>query len=113
MLEDFVKPDRFQLLRNVFHDPEKLKPVRVGSALTTEPEAADKFATIAFRMQGRGTPEEIAHFINHLVLLCFFADSVALLPKGLWPKLLLRAQHKTRAGALAVGLIDTLFHRDA
>ena len=105
MLEDFVKPDRLQLLRNVFHDPEKLKPVRVGSALTTEPEAADKFATIAFRMQGRGTPEEIAHFINQLVF-CFFADSVALLPKGLWPKLLLRAQQDP-AGARS--RFDTLF----
>jgi type II restriction/modification system DNA methylase subunit YeeA len=89
LLDDFVKPDRLQILRNVFHDPEKLKPVRVRSTLTKE--AADKFATIAFRMQGRGTPEEIAHFVNQLVF-CFFADSVGLLPKGLWSKLLARAQ---------------------
>ena len=89
LLDDFVKPDRLQILRNVFHDPEKLKPVRVRSALTKE--AADKFATIAVRMQGRGAPEEIAHFVNQLVF-CFFADSVGLLPKGLWSKLLARAQ---------------------
>jgi type II restriction/modification system DNA methylase subunit YeeA len=103
LLEDFVKPDRLQLLRNVFHDPEKLKPVRVRSALTQE--AADKFATIAFRMQGRGTPEEIAHFVNQLVF-CFFADSVGMLPKGLWSKLLARAQTDSEG---ARGRFDTLF----
>lgn len=90
-LDDFIKPDRLQILRNVFHDPEKLKPVRVRSALTKE--AADKFATIALRMQGRGSSEEIAHFVNQLVF-CFFADSVGLLPKGMWSKLLARAQEE-------------------
>jgi type II restriction/modification system DNA methylase subunit YeeA len=103
VLEDFVKPDRLGILWNVFHNPEKLKPVRVRSALTKE--AADKFATIAFRLQGRGTTEEIAHFVNQLVF-CFFADSVGLLPKGLWSKLLDRAQ-KDPAGAKK--RFDTLF----
>jgi hypothetical protein len=88
-LDEFIKPDRLQILRNVFHNPEKLKPVRARSVLTKE--AADKFATIAFRIQGRGSPEEIAHFVNQLVF-CFFADSVGLLPKGMWSKLLTRAQ---------------------
>jgi len=103
LLDEFIKPDRLQILRNVFHDPEKLKPVRVRSALTKE--AADKFATIAFRMQGRGTPEEIAHFVNQLVF-CFFADSVGLLPKGMWSKLLARAQEDPVG---ARGRFDTLF----
>jgi len=84
-LDDFLKPDRLELLRNVFFDPDKLKPVRKRDALTKE--AADKFATIAFRLQGRGTTEEIAHFVNQLVF-CFFADSVGLLKKGLWSDLL-------------------------
>jgi type II restriction/modification system DNA methylase subunit YeeA len=88
-LDDFIKPARLQILRDVFHSPEKLKPVRIRSILTKE--AADKFATIAFRLQGRGLPEEIAHFVNQLVF-CFFADSVGLLPQGMWSKLLKRAQ---------------------
>ena len=103
VLDDFVKPDRLQILRNVFHDPEKLKPVRVRSVLTKE--AADKFATIAFRIQERGAPEEIAHFVNQLVF-CFFADSVGLLPKGMWSKLLARAQEDPGG---ARGRFDTLF----
>lgn len=89
LLDEFTKPDRLQILRNVFHNPEKLRPSRVRSVLTKE--AADKFATIALRMQGRGSSEEIAHFVNQLVF-CFFADSVGLLPKGMWSKLLIRAQ---------------------
>lgn len=87
-LDDFLKPDRLELLRNVFFDPDKLKPVRKRDVLTKE--AADKFATIAFRLQGRGTTEEIAHFVNQLVF-CFFADSVELLKKGLWSDLLTTA----------------------
>lgn len=90
-LDDFLKPDRLELLRNVFFDPEKLKPVRKRDALTKE--AADKFATIAFRLQGRGTTEDIAHFVNQLVF-CFFADSVGLLKKGLWSDLLTTAGKK-------------------
>jgi len=31
--------------------------------------------------------EAVAHFVNQLVF-CFFADSVKLLPNGLWKKLL-------------------------
>ncbi len=103
LLEDFVKPERLQILRNVFHDPEKLKPVIARTTLTKE--AADKFATIAVRMQGRGKPEKIAHFINQLVF-CYFASSVGLLPPGLWSKLLERAQ-KDPEGAR--GRFDKLF----
>lgn len=103
LLDEFTKPDRLQILRDAFHDPEKLKPVRARSALTTE--AADKFATVALRMQGRGTPEQIAHFVNQLVF-CFFADSVGLLPKGMWSKLLERAQRDPDG---ARGRFDALF----
>ncbi len=38
-------------------------------------------------MQGKGKPEEIAHFVNQLVF-CFFASSVKLLPDRFFPKLL-------------------------
>ena len=41
-------------------------------------------------MQGRGAPEQIAHFVNQLVF-CFFAHSVKLLPNGFFPRLLKRA----------------------
>jgi type II restriction/modification system DNA methylase subunit YeeA len=90
-LDDLADAQHREVLRNVFYDPEKLKPVKTRAAVTTE--AADKFSTIALRLQGRGSPEEIAHFVNQLVF-CFFASSVKLLPDGLFPKLLKQSSQK-------------------
>ena len=76
-LDDLADPDKRKILWAVFHDPEQLKPQLTRAGITKE--AADKFSTIALRLQGRGTPEQIAHFVNQLVF-CFFASSVKLLP---------------------------------
>ncbi len=84
-LDDLADPRRLDILRAVFFDPDKLKPKETRAAVTRE--AADKFSTIAFRLQGRDTPENVAHFVNQLVF-CFFAHSVKLLPNGLFPKVL-------------------------
>jgi type II restriction/modification system DNA methylase subunit YeeA len=102
-LDELTEPATREILRNVFHDPEKLKPTRTRAGVTAE--AADKFSTIAFRLQGRGTPDEIAHFVNQLVF-CFFAQSVKLLPEGLFTKLLRRsALNPDRA----IGYLNKLF----
>jgi hypothetical protein len=87
-LDDLADSSKFSILRSVFFDPEKLRPTQTRAGITKE--AADKFSTIALRLQGRGTPEEIAHFVNQLVF-CFFAHSVKLLPNGFFPRLLRRA----------------------
>jgi type II restriction/modification system DNA methylase subunit YeeA len=84
-LDDLALPENREILWAVFHDPERLRPKETRAGLTKE--AADKFSTIALRLQGRGTPEEVAHFVNQLVF-CFFANSVKLLPEGFFPKLL-------------------------
>lgn len=102
-LDDFAEPSAREMLRNVFFHPEKLRPTRTRAAVTKE--AADKFSTISLRLQGRGTPEEIAHFVNQLVF-CFFAQSVSLLPDGLFTKLLRRA---ARAPDRAMGYLSKLF----
>lgn len=90
-LDDLADPRRLDILRSVFFDPEKLRPKETRAAVTKE--AADKFSTIAFRLQGRDTPENLAHFVNQLVF-CFFAHSVKLLPNGLFPKLLKRCAER-------------------
>lgn len=77
-------------MRSVFFDPPKLRPVETRSGLTKE--AADKFSTIV-RLESRGTPAEVAHFVNQLVF-CFFASSIRLLPEGFLAKLLRRASQK-------------------
>lgn len=90
-LEDLADPKKLDILHSVFFDPEKLKPTQTRTAVTKE--AADKFSTIAFRLQGRGTPQAIAHFVNQLVF-CFFAGSIKLLPEGFLLKLLKRSGQK-------------------
>lgn len=92
-LDDLADPQQLGILHSVFFDPEKLRPKETRAAITKE--AADKFSTIASRLQGRGTPEDIAHFVNQLVF-CFFANSrdVKLLPDGFFLKLLKRAAQR-------------------
>ncbi|WP_051134376.1 type IIL restriction-modification enzyme MmeI [Methylocystis sp. ATCC 49242] len=80
-LEDLAEPEKFRLLRAVFHDPEALKPKRTRAMITAD--AASKFQTISDALQQRHPDREaVAHFVNQLVF-CFFADSVKLLPEGL------------------------------
>jgi type II restriction/modification system DNA methylase subunit YeeA len=85
-----------------------LRPKETRAGITKE--AADKFSTIALRLQGRGTPEEVAHFVNQLVF-CFFANSVKLLPEGFFPKLLKRAGQRTdRAQEYFNALFEAMEH---
>jgi type II restriction/modification system DNA methylase subunit YeeA len=85
-LEDLADPEKFKILRAVFHDPDALKPTRTRAMITAE--AAKKFQTISDALQHRNPDREaVAHFVNQLVF-CFFADSVKLLPEGLLKKLL-------------------------
>ena len=87
-LEELAEPAKREILRNVFHDPERLKPALTRTAVTQG--AAEKFSEIADRLRGRGTAEEVAHFVNQLVF-CFFAQSVRLLPEGLLNRVLRRS----------------------
>jgi type II restriction/modification system DNA methylase subunit YeeA len=87
-LKDLADPKNLDILHSVFFDPDKLRPKETRAGITKE--AADKFSTIASRLQGRGSPYEVAHFVNQLVF-CFFAHSVKLLPDGFFPRLLRRA----------------------
>ncbi len=91
-LDDLAEPKNLAILRAVFHDPGALRSGRTRAKLTKE--AADKFQTISDRLQHRNPDREaVAHFVNQLVF-CFFADSVGLLPHGVWRKLLETASRK-------------------
>ncbi len=91
-LEELTDPVNFQRLHDVFHNPDALRSGRTREVLTKE--AADKFQTISDSLQHRNPDREaVAHFVNQLVF-CFFADSVKLLPPGLWKKLLTAAERK-------------------
>ncbi|MDX6462540.1 MAG: hypothetical protein QOE55_6237 [Acidobacteriaceae bacterium] len=107
-LDDLALPEKREILWAVFHDPERLRPKETRTGITKE--AADKFSTIALRLQGRGTPEEVAHFVNQLVF-CYFANSVKLLPEGFFPKLLKRAgQRPDKAQEYFNSLFEAMEH---
>ena len=79
-LEEILDSEKRSWLEAAFYAPTKLKPGAKRSDLTGR--AADKFSTLAQRLQAkRHAPEDVAHFVNRLVFL-FFAEDVGLLKDG-------------------------------
>ena len=90
-LADLAKPENLALLRNVFFEPEKLKPGVTIQSITTE--AARHLAEIAQSMRKRGLPAlDVAHFLDRMIF-CLFAEDVGLLPRGLFSRVLKNSQH--------------------
>ena len=86
VLEDLIHTETRELLRNVFRNPERLKPAKTREQVTKE--AAKEFVTIADRLRMAGhAPEKVAHFLNRLVF-CLFAEDVNLLQDDLFKRLL-------------------------
>lgn len=84
-LEDLVRPEVQQRLRQLWHDPESFKPRRSNRDITEE--AAQTFAGTAERMRAAGVaPEQVSHFLTQCVF-CFFAEDVGLLPSRLFERL--------------------------
>ncbi|MCA1775439.1 MAG: class I SAM-dependent DNA methyltransferase [Loktanella sp.] len=98
------------LLRDVFLNPENLKPAKTRQRLTEQ--AAEKFAGLAQRLRERGHDAQIvAHFVNRLVF-CMFAEDVNLLPNKMFQRMLEHCQKspgdfaahgKTLFGAMRAG----------
>ncbi len=90
-LADLAKPENLTILRNVFFEPEKLKPGVTIQSITTE--AARHLAEIAQSMRKRGLPAlDVAHFLDRMIF-CLFAEDVGLLPRGLFSRVLKNSQH--------------------
>ena len=103
-LEELLDPEKVQILRNVFIDPDALKPVKKRADVTAE--AAKSFAGLADRLRRRGhPPEQVAHFVNQL-LFCLFAQDSHLFEDRLFEKFLRQAR---RAAVPAEDLLRGLF----
>lgn len=90
-LEALGEPRSLEILRAIFHDPEKLRPGRTSVAVTTE--AASRFTEIAASMRDRHLdPGEIAHFLNRIIF-CLFAEDIRLLPDSLFSRLAEKSSH--------------------
>src|SRR5712691_7455525 len=62
-LEDLAHTETRELLRNVFRNPERLRPAKTRKQVTED--AAKEFVTIAERLRMAGhAPDKVAHFLN-------------------------------------------------
>ena len=79
-LADLAQPEKREILRAVFFDPEKLKPGVFREQATQR--AARHIGEIAQTLRERGLePHRVARFLDRIVF-CMFAEDVRLLPDG-------------------------------
>ena len=85
-LQDLKTEHGLALLRNVFHNPDKLRPGITSQAITAK--AASRIAQLAQQLRERGEePQAVARFLDRIVF-CLFAEDIDLLPKGLFTRIL-------------------------
>jgi len=106
-LAKLAEPRNLEILRAVFHHPDRLRPGRTSQAITAE--AAEHIAEIAQGMRGRGLdPHEVAHFLDRIVF-CLFAEDIELLPDGLFSRLVEKTrQEPERFGRMLGQLFDAM-----
>ena len=84
-LQELADPQKRQLLKWVFSEPERLRPQRTRIQITEE--AAGKFAQLAFELRQKNhEPHVVAHFLNK-ILFCLFAEDAGLLPGDIFTNL--------------------------
>ena len=79
------EPRNLEILRAVFHAPEKLKPGSTSEAITAE--AAERLGEIARSLRERGLdPRSVARYLDRIVF-CMFAEDIGLLPEDLFTRM--------------------------
>jgi hypothetical protein len=91
-LGGLAEPANLDILRNVFTNPEALRPQRTTKDITEL--VAARFALLADGLRSRDVPaERTAHFLMKL-MFCMFAEDIGLLPEKLFSKVLAGAAGK-------------------
>ena len=97
-LDDLLTPAGMATLRAVFTDPHHFENPETPESVTQR--IVGDFARIADRLRGAGhASPQIAHFLIRL-LFCLFAEDVALLPQGLFARLVERTRQQPAAFAM-------------
>jgi hypothetical protein len=79
------QPRNLEILRALFHTPDKLRPGHTSESITQEAAAA--LAGLAGRLRARHhDPEAAARFLDRVVF-CLFAEDVGLLPDKVFSEL--------------------------
>ncbi|MFA7171964.1 MAG: DNA methyltransferase [Kiritimatiellia bacterium] len=88
-LEELGQPRNVEIMRAVFHNPERLRPGRTSTAITQD--AARRVAEIAAVLRERGhDPTAVAHFLDRIIF-CLFAEDAGLLPEKVFTRILEKA----------------------
>jgi type II restriction/modification system DNA methylase subunit YeeA len=105
-LDDLKSPRSIEILRNVFHDPERLRPSATSDAITRE--VAERLAGVAEALRDRGCePTDVARFLDRIVF-CLFAEDVGLLPKKLFSEIAENAHSPQHFADLMGQLFDAM-----
>ncbi|MCA1635886.1 MAG: class I SAM-dependent DNA methyltransferase [Acidobacteria bacterium] len=84
-LDALGEPHNLEVMRAVFHDPERLRPRVTVASVTTE--VAERLGRVAQALRARGLePTDVARFLDRIVF-CLFAEDVGLLPSGLFSQI--------------------------
>jgi type II restriction/modification system DNA methylase subunit YeeA len=105
-LDDLDTPRSIEILRNVFHDPEKLRPDKTSEAITRQ--VAERLAEVAQGLRKRGLDStEVARFLDRIVF-CLFAEDVGLLPLKLFSRLVEKSRDPRHFSKLIGQLFDAM-----
>ncbi|MCC6738218.1 MAG: class I SAM-dependent DNA methyltransferase [Planctomycetia bacterium] len=100
-LLELDKPEKLQIIRDLFSRPDRLKPEATRQKVTAE--AAERVGRLAHTLRKRGQdPALVARFLDRVVF-CMFAEDTGLLDDSLFSKLVEKCRHKPEqfADALA------------
>jgi type II restriction/modification system DNA methylase subunit YeeA len=104
-LADLERPDKREVLYNVFFATDKLKPGHIEQ-LVTEKVAAH-IAQIAESVRSRGIdPTDVAHFLDRIVF-CLFAQNVRLLPEQLFTTIVAKSSSDPKRFSKLIGELFT------
>lgn len=106
-LDKLAEPGNLQLLRQVFTNPDALKPGKTRKVVTEE--VAGRFARLADALSRRGVPaQRAAHFLMKL-MFCMFAEDIDLLPRGLFTRTVANSRNDPdRLSRLLKGLFHSM-----
>jgi type II restriction/modification system DNA methylase subunit YeeA len=100
-LSELGSPRNIEILRQLFHDPERLRPGLTSEATTAE--VAERLARTAQGLRNRGLDaSDVARFLDRIVF-CLFAEDVGLLPKDLFSRVVEKSNRDPQRFAKLIG----------
>jgi len=105
-LAEMDAPRNIEIMRWLFHEPERLRPGTTSEDITAE--VAERLAGVAQSLRGRGLdPMEVARFLDRIVF-CLFAEDVGLLPRQLFSQIVGKARDAAHFARLIGQLFDAM-----